>query len=196
MRYRTVYKQTTTSRSVVKVTCAAFVFITCIEVEVAVVNLRVRKVSAVLNVWRFVDHRARIERHVPTLRRRQTVRAVFPQRASSTTSTASFHTCKRHVMQVCTAIYPEQAVGFCSSSRVNNDVTDRRTDDSNVTLCNVNGCSLLVNTRSNQNNTAITKSRVAVNSVYSSFNSCFRVRNAMTFIGIVTVYSINIDDFF
>ncbi len=97
-------------------------------------------------------------------------------------------------MQVCTTVHTEQAVGFCSSSWVYNSVTNRRTNNSNVTFCDVNRCSLLVDTRSNQYNTTITIGRVTVNCINCSFNSLLRVANTVTFVAIKTVNRVNVND--
>ena len=77
-----------------------------------------------------------------------------------------------------------------------NNVTDRSTNNCNITFFNVNRCSFLINTRCHQHTASITVRCIRINSLYSSFNASLWCRNTVTIVVIITVDSINIDNFF
>ena len=71
---------------------------------------------------------------------------------------------------------------------MDNTATQCLTNNRDVLLLNVNRCNFLVNTRSNNDNTAVTYFiGFSVNLLNSSFNGTFRVTNTVTFKTVITI---------
>ena len=77
---------------------------------------------------------------------------------------------------------------------MHNAATQRSTNNRNITTLDLNRCSLLIDTRSNDNYTAITKIIIGVDVCNSIFNGSLRTANTVTVVIIITVNRVNVDN--